>query len=299
MLCNPHIRKGGVRSSPVVAIADKKMKKIRHPKCEKSERLKMKTSVLMFIAMTLVAFLLHSATIAKEKGLTLHFDFAQKGDKVEDVSGTGNDGIIEGNPEWLVDPSLHSSKAMKFSTAADGVKVSNTTRSLNPQEDKFTIALWFKYTQVFPTDVALVYTFWGSYRHEIKDGKLHFGIWEQGGPVPNRGAAEGVYQWTGHKKDTWYHLAFVYDGNELREYINGEEVRKIDDKGHVADRMPVRIGDFVKIGYPDVEVYLGDVRYYNDQALSEAEVAKLVEAGLAVRPHGKLPVSWGELKNSF
>lgn len=249
--------------------------------------------------MTLVVFLLSLTAMVQEKGLSLHFNFAQKGDKVKDVSGTENDGIIEGNPEWVVDTSLHSSKAMKFSTIADGVKVSNTTRTLNPQEDKFTIALWFKYTQVFPTEVALVYTFWGSYRHEIKDGKLHFGIWEQGGPVPNRGAAEGVYQWTGHKKDTWYHLAFVYDGNELREYINGEEVSSIDDKGHVADRMPVRIDDFVKIGYTNAEVCLGDVRYYNDQALSEAEIDKLVMLGLAVGPHGKLPVSWGEIKNNF
>jgi hypothetical protein len=53
------------------------------------------------------------------------------------------------------------------------------------------------------------------------------------------------------------------------------------------------------IGYPDAEVCIGDVRYYNDQALSEAEIDNLVMLGLAVFPHAKLPVSWGEIKNKF
>ena len=102
------------------------------------------------------------------------------------------------------------------------------------------------------------------------------------------------------KLDTWHHLAMVYDGAEIRIYLDGE----LDGEGP-------RKGD---INQNDASVWIGkksiesvwidgtidELRILNI-AISEEQIQEDMEEGIAfaVEVTGKLTTTWGQIKSEI
>ena len=94
----------------------------------------------------------------------------------------------------------------------------------------------------------------------------------------------------------WYHTAGVKRGSELKLYIDGKEVTKA-----TGIPSPPKQGEeklyIGKTGYRSATFLLDDLAVY-DRALTEAEVndAKNGKLSTAVELHGKLAVTWGDIR---
>ena len=106
----------------------------------------------------------------------------------------------------------------------------------------------------------------------------------------NGTAYTGAQGDTGLSTATWYHLAFVYDGTDLRVYLDG-----------VLDMTPVAYSSGIYDGtaalnlgrYPDGSEYydglLDEVAIFND-ALSAGEVLGIFQSGIQAAAGGAIPV---------
>jgi len=102
-------------------------------------------------------------------------------------------------------------------------------------------------------------------------------------------------------KNLWQHVAGVYDGKELRMYINGEEAGKIAavDKIFIDESDGISIGAG-SYGHESAARFTGvvdDVAIFN-RALSVAEVKQLMQGPIAfsVNSAGKLATTWGDIR---
>lgn len=143
----------------------------------------------------------------------------------------------------------------------------------------FTIALWFLADEVPSTN---------SWEQAMLVTKTADDIWDGGFALRVSGRAiNGVFQSPSGRyevysnadltADVWYHTALVYDGRELRVFVNG-----LLENTHLATGIvdggnaPFLIGDSAR---PDAAPYgfkglIDDVRFY-DQPLSDSAVALL------------------------
>ncbi len=208
-----------------------------------------------------------------------------KGDVAEDASENGREGTItEGR--W---------EKGKFDGALEIKKGGTVTIPLGQGiiESKVTFVLWLQFT-------------------DIGGQQNYFSIWDQSNNryVPYKNDGNLLRSWTNNwdiasgvtvKAGTWYHVANVYDGENCRIYIDGEEkvsqkVPKfqLQDQDQTAWLATDRGTGFLSACIMD------DVGLFND-ALTEAEVQGIMNNGIyqtafAVAPLDKLPVLWSELK---
>lgn len=208
-----------------------------------------------------------------------------KGDVAEDVSENGREGAItQGN--W---------EEGQFDGALEIKKGGTVTIPLGQGviEDKVTFALWLQFT-------------------DIGGQQNYFSIWDQSNNryVPYKNGGNLLRSWTNTwdvssgvtvKAGTWYHVANVYDGDNCRIYIDGEE--------QVSQKVPkFQLQDQEQTAWLATDKGTGflsacimdEVGLFND-ALTEDEVQGIMNDGIyhtafAVEPFDKLPVLWGKLK---
>ncbi len=86
----------------------------------------------------------------------------------------------------------------------------------------FSIELWIKPTSAISSyPVNRFVTYDGErYVFRIEGGELHGYVWEEGQGWPV--SLHHVYGLTEVPTDVWSHVAFTYDGSELKLYLNGE-----------------------------------------------------------------------------
>ncbi|MBD3181797.1 hypothetical protein GF312_05865 [Candidatus Poribacteria bacterium] len=212
------------------------------------------------------------------------------GGTVTDVFGE-NDGDAQGNPA-KADGVIN--EGLEFDGAGARVEL---PKELMVGLESFTIECWFNYTDS------------GNWR-------WMFG----GGPEWNHGVGCCIYsgsnivryhlktdggEFTDGNGSTaldpgeWYHIAYTYDGEMVRSYVNGEiDFERAHQGAVVIDTSVLAIGG----GYfQNNEYFLGlldEVRVY-DRALEQDEVQKNMEAtsnSMAVEPLDKLYETWGEIK---
>ncbi|HID56913.1 TPA: LamG domain-containing protein [Candidatus Poribacteria bacterium] len=98
--------------------------------------------------------------------------------------------------------------------------------------------------------------------------------------------------------DKWYHVALVYDGNEIRVYLNGELDGSLSASGKIeASDAELRIGRGDPAGY--FAGVIDEVAIFN-VALDEETIKGIMEDGLktslSVSPRDRLTTRWGEVK---
>ena len=209
-----------------------------------------------------------------------------KGGVAADTSGNGNDGEVSG-AKWAEG---------KFGGALEFepphvVKV-EPSDSLN-FKDQMTIATWV-YMDKGVSDTAIRRN--GSYLLEVQSatervpGGYVFGIWSGGG------FTGGVWGKTVVEPEKWYHIVGLYDGSEMKLYVDGTLEAAVKQGGDVDQAGELLFGTF------GGEKFIGrlDEIVFFDRGITEAEIAELmkgVEAVLPVSPNGLLTTTWGRLKN--
>jgi len=213
------------------------------------------------------------------------------GGTVKDIFGD-TDGKIEGDPE-IVEGKIE--EGMQFDGIQDRVEIS---KDLMVGLESFTIECWFSY-----------------------ENSANWRWMVGGGPQWNYGLGCCIYSgsnivryhlktdkgsfYTGNGKTSltpgeWYHIAYTYDGETARGYVNGEVDFEQPLSGVVQiDPTTLAIG----AGYWDNNEYfvgiIDEVRIY-DRALSEDEVTrnyKVTSNAIAVNAVGKLTGTWGRVKS--
>lgn len=193
-----------------------------------------------------------------------------KGKDVEDSSAHSNHGKIKGNPKWV---------AGKFGRALEldgGTYVEVADNS--------------------SLDIVDYYSGDGNYFLSTDCG---------GGPTQ---AKFGITSTNGHtcgpaspvlKKDTWYHVAGVFDGKKLSVFIDGELETVQDQGGNITTSdWPIIIGSYAGLGYKSNAI-IDELAVFN-VALSKDDIRLLMKNGLnrilAVSAKRKLTSTWGRVK---
>ncbi len=202
-------------------------------------------------------------------GLVAYWSFDEgEGDIAFDQSGNCNDGIIHG-AAWVRGK---LGNALSFDGVADHVEVPHT-QALNLKE-AFSVCAWVFIRNYHPSpragDTIL-----------FKGVRVLLFVVRKGNHVLQLMATAGgqlfsSYGRTPLQTGQWYHVAFTYDGSQIRVYVNGEPDREpVPRVGELeTNDLPLLIG---AASYGDgLDGILDEVRIYN-RALDEDEVRALFQ----------------------
>jgi len=214
-----------------------------------------------------------------QAGLVLYYSFDRPGPngQIPDLSGKGNNGVLEGSR--LV-PTGKVAGACQFNIQNRKDRV--IVRDSDTLDCKHvTIAAWIKsadkdefWNRILDKDWKLGYNLClgGAFQQQRFDGKVFFEMGEDAHIGSDAVVADG----------NWHHVAATYDGQAMRMYIDGriqKAVRKIV-KDIAVNAFDIGIGN--SRGGPDQNEFLGfdglidELRIYN-RALSEKEVLLLFQ----------------------
>jgi hypothetical protein len=238
------------------------------------------------IAVILMTVLAVSVCLADET-LVGYWGFEEgEGGDAADMSGTGNDGVINGNAEW---------KPGKAGTALVFVKAGEIYVEIADSEtlgvsDQITMSAWIKPSEIY------VGGEWQERNCIVAKKRAYYLDISETGSLACYMYNVQPQEWLVGETDltglanTWIHIAATYDGNEQKLYVNG----KLDASMKKSGAITVN-NDNLTIGWVDNNRYfdglIDEVQIWS-RALTEDELAVF----LSVEPKDKLATCWGELK---
>ncbi|MEO2005559.1 MAG: LamG domain-containing protein [Candidatus Poribacteria bacterium] len=203
------------------------------------------------------------------------------GDVVVDASGNGRDGVVTGAADVV------AGKMGSALSVADADEIVIADDPALDGMDALTIEMWVWMETQQATGLIEKGKDWGvnmSYLVQPwSDGNIYFGIHET--------ASRAITAPGDFPLSEWYHLAAVFDGGNLRLYIDGELKSEAPS---VVDAVP-DTEDPVQIGNRFTGLMDDFVLY--DRALTAEEIAMdMSGAVLTVDSRGKLATLWGSLR---
>jgi len=221
----------------------------------------------IFLFITLLPSICADETQISHEGLIAHYNFDEgTGEILHDLSGNNHDGVIhEGS--WA---DGISGKALDFNGINSYVSLPSSTLG---NWNSLTYSFWVK----APEYSGLGWpAFFGSHTTSFtyntcvcisrNTETIHIEIDTDTGNFETSG--EIKIQW-----DTWFHVAMVYDGSQLTEYINGVRGKSIPATGNLKNVAELNIGQLGSNSY----FFNGliDEAYIFNRALSSFEVKQL------------------------
>ena len=250
------------------------------------------TRILTVFALVFCFSLSCFAAFEEETVLLYLFD-EEVNDEATDLSEFENHGEIT-DAEWTEDGKIGG--ALVFDGASSLIEVPHHD-SLSPGGDALTVEAWFKPT-IFPgghppiaRKGSVAESGWGF---DTPGGKIRGFVYTAPGAAA---VAEGTTQMT---LDAWHHVAMVYDGAEIRIYLDGELEGDVAREGDINENeASVWIG---KKANESVWLNgtLDELRILNI-ALSQEQIQEDMEEGIAfaVEVTGKLTTTWGRIKSEI
>ena len=210
----------------------------------------------------------------------------------DDVTGNGNDGILNGETQWVEGV---IGEALEFDGATGWIDAGNDP-SLAPSPMSSTF--WLKPSKDLDlTDPRANIVYFGlgpmfSFnKTPVADEPLGppntIRVWiDTLGDIPKGTLFTKQDTWIAGE---WYHLACTYDESEFALYEDGVETGRVEATGAIGERKGVfRIGHMFPGTIDEVKLY--------DEALTAADVASEFGAGTSVEAQGKLTTTWAALK---
>ena len=214
---------------------------------------------------------------------------------VKDASGNGHDGEFTGSLQWV---KARSGTGLEFPGDGSGYIVVDSTKKL--ELETLSIEAWVKVKE--PTGK------WQGIlcKQEAGCTDRNYGIWVQVDQkvLHAQIGANGVcaFNMNGTREITdnvWHHLAFTYDGDMGRLYVDGQLETEKPNTNSFQSNAPITIG------VPNVDNTNGllgvieEIRISNI-ARTQNEIKKAMDVGLAtilnVEPNGKLTTRWAYIK---
>jgi arabinan endo-1,5-alpha-L-arabinosidase len=252
--------------------------------------------IMLCIAVLALLFLLPGTPHASMVAMWT-FD-EDEGDKVSDLSGNDNHGLVYGGVEWIEGGKFGG--ALSFNGIDGWIEVPSYASS-----PEMSVVAWV-YIDNLDTKRSIVEKYdWvagkGSFLlRAYTDATARITRIHGAQSLPFA-VSPGIV-----KTKEWLHLAGTIDRKSIKLYLNGEEVgadKMPDSDGILASDATLAIG--TRGDTHDVQWFVGliDEVAIFDEPLSEAEIGRIVKYGLqgylAVHPGDKLPATWGIIKSSF
>ena len=257
-----------------------------------------KSLLLLFVGFLLV-FCFLRLDAAEDNSLVLYLSFDEgNGNAVKDLSGSKNDGVINGKVKWV---NGKENNALEFGGDATQYVEVQDSDSLHFGKEPFAYMAWVK-SKKFGDYQSVI-----TKRHiTAGDGKptATLFIHKKGNIfIEFRDSVQGMNAFDATdavlKLNAWHHLAWVKDDRELRVYVDGKLKQKMahDRKGELTSTEPLRVGVH-HYGNTWNAPFIGiidEVAVFRS-ALNENDVRQFMESILPVTPLGKLAAAWGGMK---
>jgi hypothetical protein len=205
------------------------------------------------------------------------------GTTAHDASGNGQDGTLNGDPQWVAGI---LGGALEFDGNGDYVDVGNDP--IFNITGQITVACWIKVSQ-FTVSWQAIFTMgddsWRLQRQTTTDNLC----WACTGVTGTPG------NWWLHgnvnvNDGEWHHAAGVYDGSKYYLYVDGELDVSKDTSGMMSvSSYPVMIGANAQQSGREFEGLIDDVRVYK-RALIDTEILGVMSGGGADYPLASGPV---------
>jgi hypothetical protein len=203
------------------------------------------------------------------------------GTVASDSSGKGNTGTLMNGPQWVDGV---SGKALGFDGSDDYVSIQDSS-SLDIK-DQISVEFWMKpaadLPYPYPGRAMDIFNKGDAYVGEIhlETTDPHYGEIEFALPgPPHKIIYSKTNVWASAK---WYHLAFTYDGSNMRVYVNGVLDNTLAATGNiVTSGFPMSLGSYCLGTFSFFEGALDELAIY-DYARSSEQI--LEDANLSVTP---------------
>ncbi len=255
-----------------------------------------KLRYLLVVTAVLVGLSFISIHAAVDKHTVAVWLFEEgNGKTVRDASGNGHVGKITGSLKWV---KAKFGTGLEFPGDGSGYIVVDSTKKL--ELETLTIEVLVKVTGhdgkwqgiVCKQQAGCTNRNYGIWVHNIEQ-VLHAQIGANGGCAFNMNGTSQITD------NTWHHLAFTFDGDMGRLYVDGQlETEK-------ANAATFQSNDPITIGVPNVDNANGligiieEIRISNI-ARTQDEIKESKDIGLAqilsVDPQSKLTTRWGYIK---
>lgn len=258
--------------------------------------------LLTFVAISVFALSPGIANASLEEGLVLCFSFDQgETNAVRDLSGTGNNGVVNGNPKWAQGPGAKFGKAIELDGVSDYIEVADND-SLDVGDDDISMVLWIKHAAEQPNHPRPI-----SKMPLYATDKPGFDVITVGSVSTKLqifyGMSGAARQATDGGQDIadgeWHHLVVMKNENECKIYIDGElKTSRPITSMDISNDYPLVIGSNAEPKeHTMFKGVIDEVAVYN-RALDEDEIKVIMENGfsLAVEAGSKLVNVWGQIK---
>jgi hypothetical protein len=192
--------------------------------------MKARTKLLSIVVVFLIATSALSTLPHQAKSATIGFpvgywEFDEvSGTLANDSSGNGNTGTLVNGPQRVAGI---SDMALSFDGSDDHVLIQDSS-SLDISGNQMSIEFWMKPTVDLPISGASMYIFdkgdayLGIILGETTGGDAsNYGKLEFGFPFSTLNPVDFYSTTNFWASNTWYYIAFTYDGNTMRLYVNG------------------------------------------------------------------------------
>lgn len=219
------------------------------------------------------------------------------GKTVKDASGNGHDAEFAGSPKWV---KAKFGTGLEFPGDAGGYLIVESTKKL--ELETLTIEAWVKVEKATGKWQGIIC------KQQAGCTNRNYGIWVNVNTSvlhaqigANGACAFSIDGTTDITDDKWHHLAFTYDGDMGRVYVDGE----LENEAPNAETF--QSGEPITIGVPNVDNANGlmgiiDEARISNIARTEKEIQEARDVGLAqilsVEPGGKLATRWAYLKST-
>ncbi|MBD3181943.1 hypothetical protein GF312_06615 [Candidatus Poribacteria bacterium] len=253
----------------------------------------MRIFILTLNVFLLITIFTASLQALDKNGMVLYLSFDEgKGDTAGDSSGNDNDGILEGNIEWV---DGQQGKAVRISDDDAGNLVRVADDDTLDITDDMTIGMWVN-IETIPDGSCSIITKADTYM-------IHTSNWS------GNGIEQELLLWpfdawqtaasTPIPLNEWHHVTGVYDGESIIMYIDGDLGGKRDRGGKTTVTQNDLIIGRDSRGCCNTRrslVTIDEVAMYN-RPLAEDEVEELMQSSIiAVKPAESIATKWSDVK---
>lgn len=199
-----------------------------------------------------------------------------------DVSGTGNDAVITGDPAEAT--GLFGTGAYDLDGENDYLTVPDDS-SLEMDTDRVTVSAWVNIDQA-QVDKG------SGWKAIFQKSDRSYNLQFDNAIQPEFTIYDDNWHDAGYGDvvaNQWFHYVGVYDGDEVKLYVDGSRESTNDNAGYIADSNghPAGIGENLDQTGRHLDGQIDEVRVY-DRALSDSEVRSLY----AAHKTGSMTTDW-------